>query len=56
MLEGVGRLVYATLGSLDGYIADREGDFGWSAPDEEVHSYLNERDRAVPAELRPTPP
>lgn len=47
----MGRLVYASIGSLDGYIADREGHFDWSAPDEEVHSYLNKRDRAVTAEL-----
>jgi dihydrofolate reductase len=47
----VGQLVYAGIGSLDGFIADTEGDFDWSAPDEEVHAYLNERDRAVAAEL-----
>ena len=47
----MGRLVYASIGSLDGVIADAEGDFDWSAPDEEVHAYLNERDRAVVAEL-----
>lgn len=47
----MGRLVYAGIGSLDGYVADAEGDFSWSAPDEEVHTYLNERDRAVTVEL-----
>lgn len=47
----MGDLVYAGIGSLDGYVADPEGDFGWSAPDEEVHAYLNERDRSVAAEL-----
>jgi dihydrofolate reductase len=47
----MGHLVYASIGSLDGFIADAEGGFDWSAPDEEVHAYLNERDRAVVAEL-----
>lgn len=47
----MGRLVYAGIGSLDGFVADAQGDFDWSAPDEEVHRYLNERDRAVTAEL-----
>jgi dihydrofolate reductase len=29
--------------SLDGYVEDEHGDFGWGAPeDEEVHSYINE--------------
>lgn len=47
----MGRLVYVGIGSLDGFVADAQGDFGWSAPDEEVHAYLNERDRAVRTEL-----
>jgi dihydrofolate reductase len=47
----MGRLVYIGIGSLDGFIADADGQFDWSAPDEEVHSYLNQRDRAVVAEL-----
>lgn len=47
----MGRLVYAGIGSLDGFVADPAGDFGWSAPDEEVHAYLNDRDRGVSLEL-----
>lgn len=47
----MGRLVYASIGSLDGFIADADGSFDWSAPDEEVHAYLNERDRTVTTEL-----
>lgn len=47
----MGRLVYTSIGSLDGFIADVDGEFDWSAPDEEVHAYLNERDRRVTAEL-----
>lgn len=47
----MGHLVYVGIGSLDGYVADEDGDFAWSAPDEEVHAYLNERERRVTAEL-----
>ena len=28
-------LIYSMNVSIDGYIADREGDFGWTAPDDE---------------------
>lgn len=34
----MGRLIYLTLASLDGFIGD--GDFSWSAPDEEVMAAL----------------
>lgn len=47
----MGRLVYVSIGSLDGFINDERGEFDWSAPDAEVHSYLNERDRDVVLEL-----
>lgn len=47
----MGRLVYAGIGSLDGFVADEQGSFDWSAPDEEVHAYLNARDRTVRLEL-----
>ena len=29
------KLVYSTICSLDGYVADADGDFGWAAPDDE---------------------
>jgi dihydrofolate reductase len=29
--------------SLDGYIAGPDGDFGWSAPDDELHRFHNDR-------------
>ena len=35
------RLVYGTLCSLDGYAADVDGHFDWSAPDPEVHAFVN---------------
>ncbi len=47
----MGRLVYVCVGSLDGFVADVHGDFGWSAPDAEVHAYINVRDRETSADL-----
>jgi dihydrofolate reductase len=36
------KLVYSALASLDGYVADNDGDFAWAAPDEEVHAFVND--------------
>lgn len=38
-------LIYLALTSLDGYIEDRDGNFDWAAPDEEVHRFINELQR-----------
>jgi dihydrofolate reductase len=43
----VARLIYSTIASLDGYVADEDGNFGWAAPDEEVHAFVNELERPV---------
>jgi dihydrofolate reductase len=40
-------LVYSAIASLDGYIADEDGRFDWSAPDEEVHAFVNDLEREV---------
>lgn len=40
----MGRLVWSGIQSLDGYINDADGDFDWSAPDEEVHAFVNEKE------------
>ena len=36
------KLIYSTITSLDGYVADKDGTFDWAAPDEEVHSFVND--------------
>lgn len=35
------KLIYSMLMSLDGYIEGKDGSFGWAAPDEEVHAFVN---------------
>ena len=40
-------LIYSTTASLDGYIADEDGKFGWAEPDEEVHTFINDLARPV---------
>ena len=36
------KLTYAAITSLDGYIEDQDGRFDWSAPDAEVHAFVND--------------
>jgi dihydrofolate reductase len=40
-------LIYTSIASLDGYVADKDGNFDWAEPDEEVHSFVNDLDRPV---------
>jgi dihydrofolate reductase len=39
------RLIYTAIASLDGYVSDKNGNFDWAAPDEEVHSFVNDLER-----------
>jgi dihydrofolate reductase len=41
------KLIYSAISSLDGYIEDSTGAFGWAAPDEEVHAFVNDLERPV---------
>jgi dihydrofolate reductase len=41
------RLIYSAIASLDGYVADEQGNFDWAEPDEEVHAFVNELERPV---------
>jgi dihydrofolate reductase len=47
----VGKLVYAAITSLDGYVADADGRFDWSMPDEEVHAAVNDLERRAGTSL-----
>ena len=41
------KLIYPAITSLDGYVADADGNFDWSQPDEEVHSFVNDLERPI---------
>jgi dihydrofolate reductase len=44
-------VTYSMGVSLDGYIAGPDGDFGWTAPDEEVFSFVTDEIRQVGVHL-----
>ena len=41
------KLIYSAICSLDGYVADAEGDFSWARPDDELHSFINDLERPI---------
>jgi dihydrofolate reductase len=41
------KLAYSAIASLDGYVADDDGKWDWSTPDEEVHAFLNDLERPI---------
>ena len=41
------KLIYSSIASLDGYVADEDGNFDWAAPDEEMHTFVNNLERPV---------
>jgi dihydrofolate reductase len=41
------KLIYTAITSLDGFIEDEDGTFDWAAPDEEVHSFVNDLERPI---------
>src|SRR2546430_17096867 len=41
------KLIYSVIMSLDGYIADEDGNFDWAAPGEEVQRCVNELERPI---------
>ena len=45
------KLIYSAIASLDGYVADVNGNFEWAVPDEEVHTFINDLERPVGAYL-----
>jgi dihydrofolate reductase len=45
------KLIYMATMSLDGYVADKDGNFDWTAPDEEEFSFIKELLRPVGTHL-----
>jgi len=43
----MGELIYSTITSLDGFIADEHGNFDWAEPDAEVHGFVNDQERPI---------
>ena len=43
----MGKLIYSAIASADGYVEDAAGSFDWAAPDEELHSFVNDLERPV---------
>lgn len=43
----MGKLTYSVHTSLDGYTNDANGNFDFTAPDEEVHAFVNDQERSV---------
>jgi dihydrofolate reductase len=43
----MGKLIYSAITSLDGYVADKDGNFDWAEPDAEVHAFVNDRERSI---------
>jgi hypothetical protein len=41
------KLIYTAITSLDGYVADAEGNFDRAVPDEEVHTFVNDLERPI---------
>ena len=44
-------LIYSAITSLDGYVADEDGNFDWAMPDEQVHAFINDLMRPVGTHL-----
>ena len=41
------RLIYSAFTSLDGYVTDEAGNFGWAELSEEVFTSINDRERPI---------
>jgi len=47
----VAKLLYTTIASLDGYVADENGNFDWAMPDAEVLAFVNDLMRPIGTHL-----
>ena len=41
------KLIYSVICSLDGYVADADGNLAWARPDDELHSFVNDLERPI---------
>jgi dihydrofolate reductase len=41
------KLIYSAFTSLDGYVADETGNFDWAELSDEVHAFINSRERQI---------
>jgi dihydrofolate reductase len=41
------KLIYSAFTSLDGYVADETGNFDWAELSDEVHAFINRRERQI---------
>lgn len=41
------KLIYSVIVSLDGHVVDADGNFDWAAPGEQVHAFVNDRERSI---------
>ena len=41
------KLICTAITSLDGYIADEQGNLNWGEPDSEVHAFINDLERPI---------
>lgn len=47
MINGMAKLIYSAITSLDGYVADEDGNFDWAEPSEAVHAAVNDLERTI---------
>ncbi len=47
----MGKLIYGTNASLDGFTEDASGSFDWSMPDEAMHEFWNDMMRGIKTQL-----
>src|SRR5439155_9032015 len=45
--RAMAKLIYSAITSLDGYVADEDGNFDWAVPDEQVHAFVNDLERPI---------
>lgn len=43
----MGKIIYSITTSIDGYVADKNGNFEWTKPSEEVLAFINNIERHV---------